>query len=150
MLCIILLLIIIGLAACIYKKRRKNKQAKTEVLPIPTENTAINPLWMAVHTGIYWDNSNGTLIKGEQKIVLNGESLKFFRLLIKNKQFLLRYEAMVKTYGINDDTTRLKDRTYHAMKNLRKELIPIGIHIRTIRGIGYQLTFSFTLMFIPI
>lgn len=150
MLSIILPLIIIGLAACIYKKRRKNIQEKTEVLPIPAEKTAINLQWMAVHTDIYWDNSNGTLIKGEQRIVLNGESLKFFRLLIKNEQFLLRYEAMFKTYGFDEETTGLKDRTYHAMRNLRKELIPIGIHIRTIRGIGYQLTFSFTLIFIPI
>lgn len=132
---------IIGLLTYIYIKKRNNRQPKTNIPPIQAERTSINLQWIVIHTNIYWDNTNGTLIKGTQKIVLKGESLKFFRLFIKSEQFLLKYETMYKTYGFNDETSGLKDRIYHTIKVLKNELKHTDIQIKTVRGIGYKLTF---------
>ena len=48
---------------------------------------------------------------------------------------------MYKTYGFNDETSGLKDRIYHTIKVLKNELKHTDIQIKTVRGIGYKLTF---------
>ena len=80
--------------------------------------------------------------KERKKINLKGESLKYFRLFIKNESFFLGHKEIYKSYGLKDKALEYKDRIYHSIKELKKDLIYIDISIKSVRGKGYQLTFN--------
>jgi len=42
---------------------------------------------------------------------------------------------------LKNELPEFKDRIYHSIKELRKDLTDLDINIKAVRGMGYQLTF---------
>lgn len=139
---ILISLNIIGLMIYIYIKKHRRKQIKEIVVPIETDTrTADNAKWIIINNDLLWDENNYIIKKGEKTIILKGESLRFFRLFLKNESFFLKYQDIYKSYGLKSELPEFKDRIYHSIKELKKDLTDVNINIKSIRGIGYQLTF---------
>ena len=132
----------IALTVFIFIKRYRKVQIKEAVIPLEVETrTTDNTKWKILNNDILWDEKNGIIKKGEKTINLKGESLKYFRLFIKNESFFLGHKEIYKSYGLKDEALEYKDRIYHAIKELKKDLICIDISIKSVREKGYQLTF---------
>lgn len=140
---ILILLNTIGLTVFILIKRYRKKQIKETVTHLEVETrTADDTKWIVLKNDIHWDEKNCIIKKGEKIIILRGESLKYFKLFIKNESFFLGYMDIYKSYGLKGEALEYKDRIYHSIKELKKDLIYININIKSVRGKGYQLTFN--------
>lgn len=135
---ILLLLNIVGVAAYIY--RRKTKMPKHCLIETETRTTD-NAKWIIIDKDLLWDENNCLLKKGEKIVILKGESLRFFNLFLKSESFFLKYKDIYNSYGLKSESPEFKDRIYHSIKELRKDLTDFGMNIKAVRGMGYQLTF---------
>lgn len=135
---VLLLLNIVGLAAYIYRR----KTNKPKHCPIKTETrTTDNNRWIIINKDLLWDENNCLLKKGEKTIILKGESLRFFKLFLKSESFFLKYTDIYGSYGLKNESPEFKDRIYHSIKELRKDLTDFGMNIKAVRSMGYRLTF---------
>lgn len=140
---ILILLNTIGLTVFILIKKYRKIQIKETVTHLEVETrTADDTKWIVLKNDIHWDEKNYIIKKGEKIIILRGESLKYFKLFIKNESFFLGYMDIYKSYGLKGEALEYKDRIYHSIKELKKDLIYININIKSVRGKGYQLTFN--------
>lgn len=135
---ILFLLNIVGLAAYIYI--RKTNRPKHFLIETETRTTN-NTKWIIINKDLLWDENNCLLKKGEKIVILKGESLRFFNLFLKSESFFLKYKDIYNSYGLKSESPEFKDRIYHSVKELRKELTSFGMSIKAVRGMGYQLTF---------
>lgn len=109
----------IALAVFIFIKRYRKVQIKETVIPLEVETrTTDNTKWKIINNDILWDEKNGIIKKGEKTINLKGESLKYFRLFIKNESFFLGHKEIYKSYGLKDEALEYKDSYQIAKKGL--------------------------------
>lgn len=139
----LLLLNIIGLTVFILIKRYRKKHIKGTVTHLEVETrTTDNTRWIIINDDLLWNENNCLLKKGEKTMILKGESLRFFRLFLKNESFFLKHTDICRSYGLKSELPEFKDRIYHSIKGLKKDLADFGINIKSVRGRGYQLTFN--------
>ena len=136
----LLLLSIAGLTAYLYWEKTKKHKPKHSPIEIGTRTTD-STRWTIINEDLLWDAKNCLIRKGEKTTVLKGESLKYFRLFLKSESFFLNYTDIYNSYGLKKESPELKDRIYHSIKELRKDLTDFGMNIKAVRGRGYQLTF---------
>ena len=135
---VLFLLHIVGLIAYFYRKRTN----KPQYCPVKTEiRTTDTTRWIIINDDLLWDENNSLLKKGEKTMILKGESLRFFRLFLKSEFFFLKHTDIYRSYGLKGELPEFKDRIYHSIKGLKKDLTVFDINIKSIRGRGYQLTF---------
>lgn len=81
------LLNVMGLTVFFYMKRHTKKQAQTMRLsPLETEKRKTDPSkWCSIHEGFLWNEREHSIKHNEKTIILNGESLKFFKLFLKKR-----------------------------------------------------------------
>lgn len=137
------LLNVMGLTVFFYMKRHTKKQAQTMRLsPLETEKRKTDPSkWCSIHEGFLWNEREHSIKHNEKTIILNGESLKFFKLFLKKEAFFLNYSEIYTLYGLIDESPEIKDRIYHSIRQLKKDLSDFNITIQSVRGKGYKLIF---------
>lgn len=141
-LCILIVLSMIGLTVFIFIKRYSKKQIQGTVTPVETvTRTTDKTRWIIINDDLLWDENNCLLKKGEKTMILKGESLKFFRLFLRSESFFLKHTDIYRAYGPKSELSEVRGRIYHSIKELKKDLTPFGISIKSVRGRGYQLTF---------
>lgn len=76
-----------------------------------------------------------------EKIILKGESLRYFQQFVVAEHFFLNYGDLHALYK-NKDIEESKDCIYHTILQLRKELKIVDVKVESIRGVGYRLLFD--------
>ncbi|MFR3187615.1 MAG: hypothetical protein ACLTOV_06335 [Phocaeicola sp.] len=139
---ILIVLSITGPTVFIFIKNYRREQTEETATPVEAKaRTTDNIKWIIINKDILWDEKNCIIKKGEKTIMLKGESLKFFRMFLKSESFFLRHNDIYNSYGLKNELPEFKDRIYHSIKELRKDLTDLDINIKAVRGMGYQLTF---------
>ncbi len=152
---ILILVYVLGVFIYLYYKQMSGKKDANCVLQpqvsIPSsaiendeviqERNIVQTEWITVTGDYLWDAKNHILKSGEKKIILKGESLRYFQQFVVAEHFFLNYgdlHALYKNRGIEES----KDCIYHTILQLRKELKIVDVKVESIRGVGYRLLFD--------
>lgn len=148
-----------GGLAFVYKLKKRNRQQSVKTVEgTNTENTDVEPMQTKLHrpeVKIEWtilpgdfafDKKHGVLKLGAKEVVLSGDSLTYFRHLIRKENFMLTYQEIFKyVYGTKKEEITKSDRSRitHGIERLQSQLDNFeGIKLILVRGNGYQLEIS--------
>lgn len=132
---------------CLKKNAQKTISPKVDISLIEANSTSRiieKTKWIRVYGDYFWDKKRSVVLCGKKRIMLKGESAKFFSAFLTKEDFILTYSDICKLYDSDVETYEIKDRTYHSVKILKTSIAEIGLQIKTLRGKGYELLFPST------